>query len=330
MNLNLRQVRAFLAVARLGSFTRAAQELHLSQPALTVQIRQLEEEFGITLFDRNTRSVEITRAGLDLVQRLKRIQEDLEDVVAQTRDLAAGVRGTVRLACLQSFASTVLPRAVRQFRQQHPGIGFAIKDVSGNRILAMVRANEVDFGITEMPPDEPQIEFIALAQARLQVVLPPAHPLCSHVAVRLSDLVDVPLILMDRETSARRLVDRAFAMAGCSPRVSCEVVALATALAMVRLGDGVTVLPVAERDASMHSGVVIRPIDGPTISRWTGIVRRTARTLPVASEAFIAALLSDWKDLDHRRQGKAAVVASNKARARSPGTRRSGSSVSAP
>jgi len=322
MNLSLRQVRAFLAVAKLGSFTRAAQELHLSQPALTVQIRQLEEQLGITLFDRNTRSVEITRAGVDLAQRLKRIQEDLEDVVAQTRDLAAGVRGTVRLACLQSFASTVLPQAVHQFRQQHPGISFAIKDVSGNRILEMVRASEVDFGITEMPPDEPQIEFIKLAQARLQVVLPLAHPLCAHVAVRMNDLVDVPLILMDRETSARRLVDRAFALAGCAPRVSCEVVALATALAMVRLGDGVTVLPVADRDAPMHGGVVIRPIDGPTISRWTGIVRRTARTLPAASEAFIALLLSDWREQDPRGHRKTAGMPSDKARARSPGTSR--------
>lgn len=296
MNTNLRQVRAFLAVARHSSFTRAARELHVSQPALTVQIRQLEEHVGLQLFDRNTRSVEITRAGRELALKFERLQDQFDAVLAETRDIALGHRGVVRLACLQSFASTVLPQAIARFQHGHPKISFSVKDASGNRTLDMVRNGEVDFGVADMPSTEPQLDFTPLLEARLQAVLPPGHPLEKVRRLTLARLAEYPLILMDRETSARRLVDAAFAQAGCKPVCSCEVVALASALAMVRFGQGLTVLPVSVRDVPMHAGVVIKPIHDYTVTRWIGIVRKTGRSLPPPSEAFIAALMTDWKD----------------------------------
>lgn len=296
MNTNLRQVRAFLAVARHSSFTRAAHELHISQPALTVQIRQLEEHVGLQLFDRNTRTVEITRAGRELALKFERLQDEFDAVIAETRDIALGHRGIVRLACLQSFASTVLPQAIARFQHGHPKISFAVKDASGNRTLDMVRSGEVDFGVADMPSTEPQLDFTPLLQARLQAVLPPGHPLEKVRKLTLARLAEYPLILMDRETSARRLVDIAFAQAGCHPVCSCEVVALASALAMVRFGQGLTVLPVSARDVPMHTGVVIKPIHDYTATRWIGIVRKTGRSLPPPSEAFIATLMADWRD----------------------------------
>ncbi len=296
MTANLRQVRALLAVARHGSFTRAAHELHISQPALTVQIRQLEEHVGLQLFDRNTRSVEITRAGRDLARRFERLQEEFDAAIAETRDVALGHRGVVRLACLQSFASTVLPQAIARFQHGHPRISFAVKDVSGHRSLDMVRSGEVDFGVADMPSNEPQLDFVPLLQARLQAVLPPGHPLAKARKLTLARIASYPLILMDRETSARRLVDAAFAQAGCTPVCACEVVALASALAMVRFGQGLTVLPVSTRDVPMHTGVVIKPIHDFPIARWIGIVRKPGRSLPPASEAFIASLMQDWRD----------------------------------
>ena len=296
MNINLRQVRAFLAVARHSSFSRAAHELHVSQPALTVQIRQLEKYVGLQLFDRNTRTVEITRAGRELSLKFERLQEEFDVVVAETRDIALGRRGIVRLACLQSFASTVLPLAIARFQQGHPKIGFAVKDASGSRTLDMVRSGEVDFGVADMPSTEPQLDFTPLLQARLQVVLPPGHPLVNVRRLTLKRIAAYPLIQMDRETSARRLVDAAFSQAGCTPVCSCEVVALASALAMVRFGQGLTVLPVSARDVPMHTGVVIKPIHDYTVTRWIGIVRKIGRSLPPSSEAFIADLMADWRD----------------------------------
>lgn len=296
MSGTLRQVRAFLAVARLGSFTRAARELHLSQPALTVQIRQLESHLGLRLFDRNTRSVEITRSGRDLALKLERLQDEFDAALGEAREIALGHQGLVRLACLQSFASTVLPHAVARFQRGHPRITFSIKDASGSHTLDMVRNGEVDFGVADMPTNEPQLEFEPLIQARLQAVLHPEHALAKARRITLSRMAAHPLIMMDRATSARGLVDAALAMAGCKPLISCEVVALATALAMVRFGGGATILPVSTRDVPMHTGVVIKPIADHTATRWVGVVRKSGRTLPAASEAFIASLMADWRD----------------------------------
>jgi DNA-binding transcriptional LysR family regulator len=294
MNANLRHVRAFLAVARHGSFTRAAHELHVSQPALTVQIRQLESSLGLQLFDRNTRSVEITRAGRELAGKLERLQVEFDEVLAEARDMAAGQRGVVRLACLQSFAATVLPQAIARFQQRHPQVVFSVKDASGGRTQDMVRDGAVDFGVADLPAHEPQLEFTPLLCARLHAVLPPGHELEKSRRITLARLGKYPLILMDRETRARALVDAAFAAAGVKPTGSCEVVALSTALAMVRYGAGVTVLPVSARDA--HAGVSIRPIADHGVPRWIGLLRRSGRSLPPASEAFIGSLLADWKE----------------------------------
>lgn len=306
MTINLRHVRAFLAVARLGSFTRAASELHSSQPALTVQVRELEERVGLRLFDRSSRGASVTRAGLELARKLERLQGEFDAVLAETREIASGRRGVVRVACLQSVASTVLPRAIVRFRQDHPLIQFSVKDVSGARTLDMVRDGAVDFGLADMPSTEPQLDFEPLLGARLHVVMPPGHPLQQVRLLTLAHVADHPLILMDRETSARRLIDAAFAQAGIQPRCVSEVVALATALAMVRFGVGITVLPVSARDGSLHSGVIVRPLRDHAAMRWIGIVRRVGQSLPPPSEGFIEALRADRGELPVRiRRGTA-------------------------
>ena len=293
MSVSLRQVRGFLAVARHQSFTRAARELNVSQPALTVQVRGLEERVGLRLFDRDSRGVRITRAGRELARKLERLRDEFDAAIGETRDLALGRRGVVRLACLQSVASTVLPPAIARFQREYPGIAFSVKDVSGARTLDMVRDGLVDFGLADMPTTEPGLEFAPLLATRLHAVAPPAHPLARARRLTLERIARYPVILMDRETSARRLVDAAFAQAGCEPACGIEVVALATVLAMVRCGNGITVLPVSSRDGPMHEGVVVRPIQDHAATRWLGVLRRTGRSLPPPSEAFIAALRAD-------------------------------------
>lgn len=300
MNVNLRHVRAFLTVARLGSFTRAAAELHASQPALTVQVREFEERIGLRLFDRSSRGVSVTRAGQELAGKLERLQGEFDAVIAETRETAAGRRGVVRLACLQSVAGTVLPPAIARFRKAHPMIQFAIKDVSGARTLDMVRDGVVDFGLVDMPSIEPALEFEPLLGAHLHAVLPPGHPLQRVRRLTLARVAEYPMILMDRETSARRLVDAAFAQAGCQPLCVAEVVALSSALAMVRFGAGITVLPISARDGPLHTGVVVRPVQDHAATRWIGVVRRVGRSLPPPSEAFIASLRADRGEASER------------------------------
>src|ERR1700733_1080308 len=122
MDVTLTQIRAFLTVSRFQSFTRAAALLHISQPALTVQIRQLEESLGLRLFDRDTRHVQLTPSGRDLLPTLRRLLSEFEGVAANARDLSTKERGMVRIGCVPSIATTCLPEAIEQFRERYPHI----------------------------------------------------------------------------------------------------------------------------------------------------------------------------------------------------------------
>src|SRR3954465_13111380 len=130
MDLSLRQIRAFVSVAHLKSFTRAAALLHLSQPALTVQIRRLEEALGVKLLDRNSRTVELTRVGRELAPVLQRLLRELDSVVIDTRDLAAKRHGVVRIAALPSVAAGLLPDVIAAFREGNPRVTFVLSTTS--------------------------------------------------------------------------------------------------------------------------------------------------------------------------------------------------------
>src|ERR1700730_12748465 len=135
MTPSLAQIRSFVAIAKLGSFTRAARAVNLSQPALTVQIRQLESALNVKILDRNTRSVRLTRVGEELLSVFDRLLNEFDTVVTGAKDLATKRLGVVRLACLPSFAATVLPKAIVAFRVRHPGIQFLLKDGVGRKIV---------------------------------------------------------------------------------------------------------------------------------------------------------------------------------------------------
>lgn len=295
MNPTLRQIRSFVAVSRLRSFTQAAKELHLSQPALTVQIRQLEEMLGMPLFDRNTRSVQPTRAGRELAPQLERLQVELETVLAHTREQAKGQRGVVLLACIPSFAASALPDAITRFRSKHPDIIFSLKDANWSRVVGMVRSGEVDFGIGDKSTIEPDLEFIEVQEDRMQVIYRIDHPVAAMKKVTMVRLAEHSMVMMDPETSARGTIDAAFAAAGCYPTRACEVMYMSTAVAMVRAGLGYTILPATAIEWRAHPGLAVKLVDDPAFVRSVGIIRMSGRSLSPPSEAFAQDLVEAWR-----------------------------------
>lgn len=286
MDVNLRQVRASVCVAQLKSFTRAAALLHLSQPALTVQIRRLEESLGIKLFDRNTRAVELTRLGQELMPVFQRLLRDLDAVVLDTRDLAASRQGVVRIAALPSFAAGLLPEMIADFRKGHPRVTFVIRDAIANRVLTHVREGDVDIGITggAVPPE---FEIVSTLKDRLHVVFPARHAIGRVKSVTLEALAQYPLILMDPETSVRHVVDAAFMDAGRTPITACEAIYMMTAVGLVRAGLGLAVLPGSAREIRSEPKLRSRPIDDPRFVRMNTIFKKRGRTLPPAAAAFL-------------------------------------------
>lgn len=292
MDLNLREIRAFVTVADAGNFTRAAAQLHLSQPALTVQIRRLEELVGARLFDRNSRSVALTQTGRELLPLLRRSLDDMERVLRDARALGEGVSGTIRLACLPTFAASALPELIRTFREQVPRASFQIRDAVASTVVDLVRNEEVDIGLTGGDVVDASLEVLHSGSDRLVVVCPKTHPLARKRRIKAADLAGSPLVLTASGTSVRTVVDRALGATGYSLEVACEPTYMMTAVAMVRGGLGVTILPATAREVLAEPDLVARPVDDPAFVRATALVKKRGRTLPRITEAFIGAFLA--------------------------------------
>src|SRR3954449_6785556 len=291
MGLSLRQIRAFVSVAHLKSFTRPASVLHLSQPALTVQIRRLEEALAVRLLDRNTRTVELTRVGRELAPVFQRLLRELDTVVIDTRDLAAKRYGVIRIAALPSVAAGSLPDAIAAFREANPRVTFVLKDVITKRVLSLVRSEEVDLGVMGGDFVEPDLEVLHTAQDRMHVVFPAEHPIGTVSEITLDVLANHPLILMDPDTSVRAIVDGAFIAAGRLPIPACEATYMMTAIGMVRAGLGITILPGDAREIRAEPSLRSRRIDDPSFERTITVIKKAGRTLPPVSEGFLEELV---------------------------------------
>jgi DNA-binding transcriptional LysR family regulator len=295
------QIRAFVTVASTGSFTRAADVLHLSQPALTNRIRQFEDELGLRLFDRNTRTVELTPLGRDLLPTFRRVVGEFETAVVNARDSVDRVKGVIRLACLPSCAASLLPNVIRDFQQENPGVTFIVRDVVNSNIVALVRSSDADFGIAVKEDMHSDLEWTHLFSDRLHVVYARSGPSRDRTACCAELLANQPLILMSRGSSVRERVDEGLASLGIPSLATCEVNYMATAVALVQAGLGVTILPSTAVELKTQADVRSYPIEEPGFAREIALVRRKGSALHPSAEAFIDRLTAAAQayDLTH-------------------------------
>jgi len=296
MDVELRHLHAFVAVARQGSFTRAAKAVHVSQPTFTVQIRQLEGALGVRLLDRNTRSVRLTPIGEDLAPVVERILRDLDSALFNTHALSARPGGFVAVAALPTLSATMLPGIISRFRTENPGIAIHLRDAVSVRVASMVRAGDVDFGLGGVPASEPDLEFTPLFKDRMSAIVRRHSPFAGRRSIALKDLISSPLILMGRDSSVRTVVDRALAAIGHFAAPAYEASYISTALGMVEAGLGVAILPASVLHMGGARGLVSRPIHNPTVDREVGFIRVRGRTLSPAADAF-------WREIRSKCAG---------------------------
>ncbi|MFL9827618.1 LysR family transcriptional regulator [Rhodoplanes sp. SY1] len=298
MDITLRQIRAFLAIVQTRSFTKAAALLHLSQPALTVQIRNLEAALGVRLLDRSNRAVEITRVGLELMPVLQRTVTDLDGALLDIREIGAGRRGTVRIAALPSFAASLLPQVILACRRDNPALGVLVRDAIAAHVVAMVRSEEVDLGLTGGAVADAELDVLHHTTDQLCLVYPADHPIGRKRRIGVQDLVDLPLILTNPGTSLRDVIDAALLGIGRTPTLACEVTYMMSAVAMVRAGLGVTVLPRSAREVRVEQTLRSKAIDDPAFVRPVALVKKKGRTLPPASAAFLDACIAAMQKME--------------------------------
>jgi DNA-binding transcriptional LysR family regulator len=284
MKNSIQHIRAFLAVANSGSFAKAAVELNLSPSALTVQIQQLEDWLGVTLLERSPRHVSLTAAGQNNRGPMEKLLLDLDNIVSGSRDLAALRRGVVTIAALPSMCSGALPPILKTFREQFPGVEVRLRDVVAQRIDALVREGEVDFGLGVRARLSHGLEFEVVMMDRLSLFVPLDHPLAERGSIALAELAGQPIILTGRDSSVRERVEQLFADEGLILTPGLEANYMSTVMALVRQGLGMTLLP-ESADEGRGDLVQVR-IEHAGVNREIGLITRTGFGLSPAATRF--------------------------------------------
>jgi DNA-binding transcriptional LysR family regulator len=285
--VTLRQLRVFSAVARHLSFGKAAEELHLTPPAISMQIKELEEQVGLPLFDRGGRSVALTVTGeylLVYVRKILATLKDAEDAVARLSGLQTG-RLTIGMV---STAKYFVPRLMARFRAEHPGIEVRLA-IGGNReqLVALLQANEVDLAIMGRPPRELATRAEPFAVHPHVIVTPPDHPLVRAGHAPAAALADYEFLIREQGSGTRAAMEKFFADHRLAPRVAMEMTSNETIKQAVMAGMGISFLSLHTIGLELKAGLIAAPdIEGlPLAKRWY-IVNTLAKTLSPAAEAF--------------------------------------------
>ncbi len=292
MNLKLRQLQGFAAAAVHGSFSAAARELAMTQPAFSQLVRELETSLRVKLFERTTRRVELTEAGRRFLAMIERPLDDLDDAYRFAREMAAGTRGRIVFASLPSVAFGLVTHALARFKALHPAITARLIEDQDANIAERVRHREVDFGIGTLNTPRDELAFRELMADELQAVFPARHALAAKRRLTWRDLAAAPLVLLPKQSSVRALVEHGFAAAGVAREPDYEVANMVTALSMVRAGLGVTVMPRMVLAELNMKGLAAGRINDPRPVRSIGIITRRDRPLSPAAGAYVDLLFA--------------------------------------
>jgi DNA-binding transcriptional LysR family regulator len=286
MNITLRQIRAFLTVAEFGSFTRAAERLHIAQPALSQHVRELESELGVRLLDRTTRRVELTEAGREFRNAAAKIVDDLENAARNAHELAERKRGKVTVAAPPLLSAGILPWAIADFRRQYPGIQVSVLEARADEIVEHVRSGSADCGFGTFRSGEDGIDATPLTTDSLALFCASSSPLADKKRMTWNELANLPLLTLTRDSGIRLLVEFGFEAAQIPLNPAYEVSYVTTALAMVEAGLGVAVLPTYALIAARKTAVTAVPLVKPVITRDVVLITQTGRSQSPALSSF--------------------------------------------
>ncbi|SDI36420.1 LysR family transcriptional regulator [Lutimaribacter saemankumensis] len=282
MKITLRQIEAFQAVTELSSFSRAAERLGTSQPALSQVIRDLETALGARLFDRTTRRVDLTEAGSAFAAQALAGLEEIGRAVEQVQDLSLLRRGTVRVAAPPLLAATALPQALRKIAAAHPGIEVKITDLGTDAITEHVRNGQADLGLGTFPPGADGFDSMPVLRDELMVFVPRD---AEHGPLTWSGLSKLDLITLTRESGIRLLTEVGFETAQVPLRPRHEVHQIGTALALVAGSLGCAVLPAYARAAVGERPIRAVPLTDPVIAREITLITARDRAASAATVA---------------------------------------------
>lgn len=284
MNVTLRQLRAFIAVAEVNHFTRAAERLELSQSTVSTLVRELEANLGLRLLDRHTRMLRLTPAGAEILPLARKAMADLDSVLGSSSELRTLGRGRVTIAAASLQAALMLPRVIRDYCVRYTGVKVNICDVTEHEVIEKVRSGEVDFGLGSAVGASHDIASRSLTTDVFVAVMPSDHALARAKTLTWRELKDIPLIGPPPGNAVRAQLDAALAGAGISLKRSYEVALPLTILGMVEGGLGIAVMTSAMSRLARSLGLTIKNVTAPVIRREMSLLFHTDRSLSPAAQ----------------------------------------------
>lgn len=292
--MDLRQLRYFVAVAEARSFSKAAARLHVSQPPLSTQLKALEDELGVRLFDRSNRGVSLTAAGQVFFDEMRAVLARLERGKALARNAGRGDVGSLSIGFVSIADYGILPPALKAFRSRYPGVDVQLHELTTDAQIREIRAARLDLGIGIGPVDSAELSFQPLTREALVLAAPSEHPLLGDGrddAIDLKALADDSFIIPPRDL-APGLFDLVIGQcraAGFAPRITQQARQMQTVISLVACGMGVALVPSSVRNLQ-RPGVGYRPLLGSEAAVEIGIVRARDGDSPQADN-FIVTLL---------------------------------------
>jgi DNA-binding transcriptional LysR family regulator len=273
--VEIRQLRAFVAIAESGTFTAGALRVHLTQAAISMQIRQLETEIGAKVFVRAPRHVILTEAGEQLLRRARHILREHDAALDEIAELAGAERGRLRIGSASAMVLTEqLPSMLKELRKQHPAAEIAVTSGTSEVLVDQILAGEVDVAFVSLPVDVRGIKTERLSQDQLVAIASPRHKLAKQKTISAYTLAGERLILGERGGNTRRLIDQFFAQAGVTLHVAMELSRQQAIKRMVEEDMGVGIVPLQSVKEEVEKGRLIRWwIEGAQINWELGIAQ---------------------------------------------------------
>jgi DNA-binding transcriptional LysR family regulator len=301
-DMELRQLRYFVAVAHKRHFTQAAEELSLAQPALSQQIQQLERELGVVLFERTSRRVRLTSAGEALLVRAERILAEVEWAQMEMQEYTGLARGRVVLGALQFLEAFRFPALLSRFHTRYPGIEIILREEATERLLELLNTGQLDLTIIQIMDESWPLELTAssivterLLTEELVLVVAPNHALAHHQKVTVEELRDEPFVLFKPGSGLRHTIIQSSMAAGFTPRILFESGELGTIRSLVAEGLGVSVLPRSVAEAPGRE-VAIVSLGPPPPVRTLLLAWHTNVYHAPAAAAFLSFIRDDIRD----------------------------------
>jgi LysR family transcriptional regulator, cyn operon transcriptional activator len=286
--MELRHLRYFAALSEHLSFTRAADKVHITQSTLSHQIKQLEDEIGLRLFDRIGKRIVITEAGEILLEHVSKALQEIDEGFRAMKGAADPLGGTVHIGATHTFNMSLVPTCIAVFRESQPSICVEVRELPSGAIERDLMSEELELGIAYYPSNQQELFFEPLYIDDMVLVVAPDHPLASRPHVRLAELHRHELVLSSKESSTRQMLDHRFQSVGAEPIVVAEMNSVSGMLSLVRrtkIAAIVSKLATAEGD-----GLCVIPLENPKPLRTPGLLWKVKKPQSAMIKAFASTI----------------------------------------